>query len=104
MVPVWNNKASAKEDTASSNLSPAILTDALATIPPSERTAISVVPPSQGYSTIGAYSITNVEDKDGYYHVIDARGAKVFSYKKNEYKEIHLTTHGYLIIKKQNDT
>lgn len=66
--------------------------------------AISVVPPSQGYSTIGAYSITNVEDKDGYYHVIDARGAKVFSYKKNEYKEVHLTTHGYLIIKKQNDT
>ena len=29
----------------SSNLSPAILTDALATIPPSDITAISVVPP-----------------------------------------------------------
>lgn len=57
-----------------------------------------------GANVVGAYVQTLVKDENEEQHIYDALGNKVFSYKEKEYEEVKLITHGYLIIKKKNDT
>lgn len=57
-----------------------------------------------GANVVGSYVQTLVKDENEEQHIYDALGNKVFSYKEKEYEEVKLIPHGYLIIKKKNDT
>ena len=52
----------------------------------------------------GEYSKASSKDKDGNINVYYKDGTIVFSYKENEYKKVMLTSHGYLIINKIEET
>ena len=52
----------------------------------------------------GEYSKALTKDKDGNINVYYKDGSVVFSYKENEYKKVVLTSHGYLIINKVEET